>query len=366
MSKVTVDAVELKDANVTHISLVKRGANRIPFRVVKESQETKMINIDLSKVLKGAKVEAQAPAVVAPSVVAFVVSKANLTDGVMTAIKEAGYSVDNVVAREDGTCVVKQGDMEVDFENDSILRISENLVAVCKGYEPYETEELGLVEVINAHSFFPSLYNACDALREVSYEALKMAATPQEAVAALGPILDEFKGYILSIASAIPSAVFKMDDAVTEALAVKEQTPEESLVVPETTVADESTELVVAKSDEEVEQPKEAPDMATLLKSALDSALAPLQEALKAVSDAVDNTNTTVTGLAAKHDELATKVAEVDVVAKKAATTISNTVIGGAHDDGDDAPTVITGSVTKSEYDWEDTAIARQRNKKQH
>ena len=34
-NEVTVDAVELKDVTVSHISLVKRGANRVPFRVVK-------------------------------------------------------------------------------------------------------------------------------------------------------------------------------------------------------------------------------------------------------------------------------------------------------------------------------------------
>lgn len=58
--KVKATAKELKNADVRFISLVKRGANRIPFRILKTDKgENQMIDLaSLSPVLKGDKTEA--------------------------------------------------------------------------------------------------------------------------------------------------------------------------------------------------------------------------------------------------------------------------------------------------------------------
>ncbi len=58
--KIKATAKELKNADVRFISLVKRGANRIPFRILKTDKgENQMIDLaSLSPVLKGEKIEA--------------------------------------------------------------------------------------------------------------------------------------------------------------------------------------------------------------------------------------------------------------------------------------------------------------------
>ena len=57
--KIKATAKELKNADVRFISLVKRGANRIPFRILKTDKgENQMIDLaSLSPVLKGEKIE---------------------------------------------------------------------------------------------------------------------------------------------------------------------------------------------------------------------------------------------------------------------------------------------------------------------
>ena len=58
--KIKTTAKELKNADVRFISLVKRGANRIPFRILKTNKgENQMIDLTtLRPVLKGEKIEA--------------------------------------------------------------------------------------------------------------------------------------------------------------------------------------------------------------------------------------------------------------------------------------------------------------------
>ena len=58
--KIKATAKELKNADVRFISLVKRGANRIPFRILKTDKgENQMIDLTtLRPVLKGEKIEA--------------------------------------------------------------------------------------------------------------------------------------------------------------------------------------------------------------------------------------------------------------------------------------------------------------------
>lgn len=60
--KIKSTAKELKNADVRFISLVKRGANRLPFRILKTDKgENQMIDLaSLSPVLKGEKIEAAA------------------------------------------------------------------------------------------------------------------------------------------------------------------------------------------------------------------------------------------------------------------------------------------------------------------
>ncbi len=66
--KIKATAKELKNADVRFISLVKRGANRLPFRILKSEGESQMIDLTtLRPVLKGEKIEAPAKKAYSPN-----------------------------------------------------------------------------------------------------------------------------------------------------------------------------------------------------------------------------------------------------------------------------------------------------------
>lgn len=68
--KIKTIAKEMKDADVRFISLVKRGANRLPFRIIKSTKDSDMLDLTtLRPVLKGEKI--QAPAKKAANLPAF-------------------------------------------------------------------------------------------------------------------------------------------------------------------------------------------------------------------------------------------------------------------------------------------------------
>lgn len=68
--KIKTIAKEMKDADVRFISLVKRGANRLPFRIIKSAKDSDMLDLTtLRPVLKGEKI--QAPAKKAANLPAF-------------------------------------------------------------------------------------------------------------------------------------------------------------------------------------------------------------------------------------------------------------------------------------------------------
>ena len=68
--KIKTIAKEMKDADARFISLVKRGANRLPFRIIKSAKDSDMLDLTtLRPVLKGEKI--QAPAKKAANLPAF-------------------------------------------------------------------------------------------------------------------------------------------------------------------------------------------------------------------------------------------------------------------------------------------------------
>lgn len=66
--KIKTTAKELKNADVRFISLVKRGANRLPFRILKSEGDSQMLDLTtLRPVLKGEKTEAPAKKAYSPN-----------------------------------------------------------------------------------------------------------------------------------------------------------------------------------------------------------------------------------------------------------------------------------------------------------
>jgi colicin import membrane protein len=108
MAKVTVSANKLENAAVTFISLVDKGANRIPFRIIKKNKESQM-GIDLAKLFK---TPAKKQEAVVKSFGLFV-EKAETLVAVKDALVAAGFEVEQT--QDDAEAQVfaaKQGGMK--------------------------------------------------------------------------------------------------------------------------------------------------------------------------------------------------------------------------------------------------------------
>lgn len=105
-------ANEMKDATVSHISLVDRGANRIPFRIVKQEKsgmsKKHFAGLDLGNLFVRKTEEAEVDQ--EAEVVSVVVMDED--EEAKKLVEEAGFDVSSPKTMEDGSVVYQQGDKE--------------------------------------------------------------------------------------------------------------------------------------------------------------------------------------------------------------------------------------------------------------
>ena len=215
--KIKAVAKEMKEADVRFISLVARGANRIPFRIVKSEKESEMI--DLSKplrILKGDKATKEAvPEVV--GVVVFDQGDEAVMAGVRKSLTDHGFAVDNATKNEDGTVLFSAGDL--DASDATIVRLSEDMAVVVKGFSSYNqtlSESTNFSEVMAAQGYYQGVRTACDALVYTMQNVLQKAESSQDAATKVGSILSSFGTYVGAMTKGLPVAAFKADMSVSE------------------------------------------------------------------------------------------------------------------------------------------------------
>lgn len=215
--KIKAVAKEMKEADVRFISLVARGANRIPFRIVKSEKESEMI--DLSKplrILKGDKATKEAvPEVV--GVVVFDQGDEAVMAGVRKSLTDHGFAVDKATKNEDGTVLFSAGDL--DASDATIVRLSEDMAVVVKGFSSYNqtlSESTNFSEVMAAQGYYQGVRTACDALVYTMQNVLQKAESSQDAATKVGSILSSFSTYVGAMTKGLPVAAFKADMSVSE------------------------------------------------------------------------------------------------------------------------------------------------------
>lgn len=207
--KVIIQARELSEMDVNIISLVKRGANRIPFRIVKSDGESTM-NISNLFVWK------QEPQL--PAVVACVLAKTANHDAYTKALTEGGFEVDHVTEGEDGniTLMFTKSDK---MEDAVALKISDEaaliIVGVEKGLLSFPDSN-SFIENITKAGFAPSYRIANEILTETVGNIIFSEGDAVETKEAVSKAISDFGGYIEAILSTIPVQAFKAEEIVTE------------------------------------------------------------------------------------------------------------------------------------------------------
>lgn len=218
--KVKLNVKEMFDAEATHVSLVPRGANTMPFKKVASADAEQtgggipMLNFKAG--LKRAfKTDDPTPEVLA------VVVKGDATDADITKIKALGFNVEDPQSYE-GTTVFIQKDAELGGEGQLGVQMDERTAVVCS-FAPF-SESDSFAQNIDQQGFLPGFDVALSVLRDTVFNALFDADDAKGAASKVESAVKEFGSHITGLAKALPAEAFKMDPSV---VALSDETREQ-------------------------------------------------------------------------------------------------------------------------------------------
>lgn len=212
MPKLQIKANELVGVDASFVSLVKRGANRIPFRITKEDEPM----LDLHKLGRNLFKKSDPK----PEIVAAVVQTGADLSKVAAVFKSAGLDPKTFVRTEQGG-VTTLAKADADLENAATLQVSDDVAIVVSGlkksFDSYAYNSTDFGVVMATEGVHPSMCVAKDALASTISNILYRAASPAEAVDMISTAIDAFKGYMVMLLGAVPMTAFKADIAFGQA-----------------------------------------------------------------------------------------------------------------------------------------------------
>lgn len=204
MRTIKMIANELVDGEIDFVSLVKHGANRSPFKIIKMED---LSSIQTGLMDKLTSMFGDEPAKVS----AFFVKNEEVTT-YAPLLEAGGFKVDDTQKMRDVT-IYKQdcfdGDVDV-----SLIALDSNvglaLDRVVKQFSSFP-ESSDFKENVAASSFFPGLHNAMEALGESTWQALNKSLNIEEAGIVIDKNLAAFKKHINALVKNLPHSVIKFE-----------------------------------------------------------------------------------------------------------------------------------------------------------
>lgn len=330
--KIKTTASKLQNATVSHISLVEKGANRIPFKIIK--QENGMIN--LSKLFKSAKEET-----VSLQVSAIVIQKSANVEDIKAVLKSNGFIVDNLEETDD-TVILKQEDF--DMSEVSAIKMNDDMVILTKSFSGYSLDASNstFADRAKAEGFFPSINSASETLIGSLREVLYGSANIGEAVTKSDSLLEDFHGYVKQVIQGLPSAAFKAEKEVSEIVKMSKDKPKEwtseEIAAMEAEKLKEKEKLLAKKDEDttEVVVPTELPVVTgdtpenepSSVTKAVNDALANVVKSITDLTATVSAIQKQVSDVAKSQETVTSQLSEVEKVAKTAANKVQSTIIG--------------------------------------
>lgn len=206
MTKKKIKANELTEADVQFISLVPKGANRIPLRILKEEGKV---------MIKG--FEGLFNKEVSESYVAsFLINKGANIEEAKARISKIGFSITDVEEKE-GMTVFHQKTVPEDLQHQYVLKINDDMgvhIVCTKSLHLDDFETMSFRELFNKAGVLPNIFMAHDILKEVIMNILfsKDINTSKDASKKVKKALNEFSDMVVSMVEQIPISAFKIDD----------------------------------------------------------------------------------------------------------------------------------------------------------
>jgi hypothetical protein len=204
--KVLVKGSELTDADIHFISLVKRGANRSPFKVIKaEDVEGQSA---LGKVASGLFAMSEPD----PSVVGFFIKKGDNVPGILDNLKKSGFKTDGIVD-EEGMFIAKQ-DGFADAKSVVIIKLDDQVgVAVqnIKKYADTYTASTDFDDNVVTSGFYPGISQGIGALQNTLYNIASEASGDGDYSAQIQAASAAFAKYVTGLFKSLPKEVWKFE-----------------------------------------------------------------------------------------------------------------------------------------------------------
>lgn len=209
MVEVTVEANELKNGKIEKISLVRNGAIRQPFKILKTEEIPSVkegVGDKLTKFFGNSHDEDA-------HVAALFVRKSAAAKW-LPLIKANGFRAEKEHAEVDGDMIIlKQESYDPDFEGSMVALtpdVAIMLNQVVKGFDPYSTSA-SFDDNVKASAFYPGMYHALESLAETVWNVMYEAGDHEAATAAVGKQVKAFGAYITNMVKELPTSVFKME-----------------------------------------------------------------------------------------------------------------------------------------------------------
>ncbi|AUR81120.1 hypothetical protein Ares1_0011 [Vibrio phage Ares1] len=206
---VTVRARSLKNAEASFISVVDRGANRLPIRMLKNEGENMF---DLNKLFRNSQKNEQAQ----PAVMGVLVPEAS-AQGYAAALKSDSQEVFVLDTDTDGVKFVSLKE-EASLDGAMILQgATETSPAIVVdtaqkmlsdfGFDP----EQGFAGSVISHGFYTNLDGAMRVLFDAMWSVMETAEPGEAPVERVQTLLSEFTAYVTSLMQTVPMEAFKME-----------------------------------------------------------------------------------------------------------------------------------------------------------
>ncbi|QIG76978.1 hypothetical protein EVC30_150 [Rhizobium phage RHph_Y1_11] len=330
----TTKATELSTLNVNIVSMVKRGANRIPFRIVKEDTDDML---DLHKIAGQAFAKTEDKK---GGVFAVIVNKSADVAALQVALADTGLKLEKGEEGE-GTIVFKQEGVD-EFDVGLVKLDDEVIVAVSglkKGFSSYNWQDTDFATVFATEGFYPSLRTATEAFSSTVSNILYKEENKSSITTKVSKALTDFGSLVNTLVNNIPEAAIKADEILKSDEYTSKKKPaaaaadpkatdtkkDEGKTDPAATVKTDETKPVETVKDETkpegteavktdpVVTPPAADDMLAKIGDMISASLAKAIEPVTASVDALKNDLTSVT---AKVEEVSANVQKTDKVLK--------------------------------------------------
>jgi len=330
-TKRTIKLNELTEADAQFISIVGRGANNTPFKIIKQETE----GMDLGKLFKKEDTSA--------FVKALVVNKSSDLVAAKARIEKAGFSIEN--EQEIGDVIVfSQSDEEGPSANQVIIKYDEDiaLVAVCKSFQSWDFETSSFNELFEKQGVWPTLSTAHSTLWEVLCNIMchEDSKDPGEVAGKMGTAIKEYRMFVMDMVKNLPVTAFKLEDpsltgdVQTTEKEEKQMSEQEIAKKENEQVADQKTQGAATQQEQlelplgEVSQKADAKEG-----SEKESEMSALLKAVQGLTADIKDLRASVEKTGEEQATLKDRVEEIATVAKSADEALNGLTNAGAQGD---------------------------------